>query len=48
MILVGNKNDLQEERAVQKEEGEQFAQNNGIEYFLETSALSNDNVGLVF
>ena len=36
-ILIGNKNDLEEQRAVTKEQGEEFASINGMDFF-ETSA----------
>ena len=40
---VGNKCDLEEKRVVSREEGEQFAKNNGL-FFLETSAKTYENV----
>ena len=39
-LLIGNKCDLEEERAVSREEAEQLAADNGMIYF-ETSARSN-------
>ena len=47
VIIVGNKNDLEEERQVKKEEGENFANNNKV-HFYETSAKENINVSTVF
>lgn len=43
IILVGNKSDLAHRRAVSKEEGEQFAKENGL-LFLEASARTAQNV----
>ena len=42
-LLIGNKCDLEEERAVESERGEELAQNQGIP-FLETSAKTGHNV----
>ena len=47
IILLGNKNDLEEEREVKTEEGELFAKDNNIA-FLETSALNGKNIEIVF
>ena len=47
MIIIGNKNDLEEERKVTKEEGEEKAKSFGCA-FLETSALSGDNIEMAF
>lgn len=43
IMLVGNKSDLAHRRAVSKEEGEQFAKENGL-LFLEASARTAQNV----
>lgn len=43
IMLVGNKCDLSHRRAVSKEEGEQFAKENGL-LFLEASARTAQNV----
>ena len=43
IMLVGNKCDLAHRRAVSKEEGEQFAKENGL-LFLEASARTAQNV----
>ncbi|XP_077577256.1 ras-related protein Rab-25b [Stigmatopora nigra] len=47
VMLVGNKSDLDSERAVPSEEAKDFADKNGL-YFLETSALSSTNVEAAF
>jgi GTPase SAR1 family protein len=44
LILVGNKTDLSDKREVSTEEGEQFAKENEMDLFLETSAKSGDGV----
>ena len=46
-FLVGNKSDLEKEREVTKEEGEEFAKKYDL-IFIETSAKHNDNVGKLF
>lgn len=43
IMLVGNKSDLAQRRAVSVEEGEQFAKENGL-LFLEASARTAKNV----
>lgn len=43
IVLVGNKLDLEQRRAVSTEEGEQFAKENGLA-FIETSARTRHNV----
>ena len=43
MILLGNKCDMENERSISKEQGEQLALNYGIQ-FLETSAKTNTNI----
>ncbi|KAL1820403.1 hypothetical protein DCAR_0416736 [Daucus carota subsp. sativus] len=43
IILLGNKNDLEDERAVSTEDAKEFAQQEGL-FFLETSALQATNV----
>ena len=43
ILLVGNKSDLEHRRAVSREEGEKFAQENGL-MFLECSAKTASNV----
>ena len=39
LVLIGNKSDLEEERAIQKERGEELARENNMLFF-ETSALN--------
>jgi|EP00769_Ergobibamus_cyprinoides_P001098 small GTP-binding protein len=49
IVLVGNKCDLEEERAVSKEEGEALAAELGKSvFFMETSAKENINVSELF
>ena len=47
MVLVGNKSDLNEQRKVSLEEGQQMAKNNNMMFF-ETSAKSGSNVDKIF
>eukprot|EP00002_Diphylleia_rotans_P003484 TRINITY_DN12407_c0_g1_i1.p1 TRINITY_DN12407_c0_g1~~TRINITY_DN12407_c0_g1_i1.p1 ORF type:complete len:205 (+),score=34.01 TRINITY_DN12407_c0_g1_i1:64-678(+) len=47
VVLVGNKVDLHLQRAVQKEEACEYANQKGIQY-LETSAYNGQNVGELF
>ena len=47
MILVGNKSDLNEQREVSKEEGQELANQYGIDFF-ETSAKTGQNVEELF
>ncbi|XP_057967493.1 ras-related protein RHN1-like isoform X2 [Malania oleifera] len=47
MVLVANKADLEAKRAVENEEGEQYAKENGL-MFLETSAKTAQNVNELF
>ena len=46
-LLIGNKNDLEEQRIIPKEEGEDFARINGLEFF-ETSAKTDYQVQEAF
>ena len=48
LILVGNKTDLSDKREVSTEEGEQFAKENKMDLFLETSAKSGFNAQNLF
>jgi len=48
IFLVGNKSDLEEYRKVSKDEGENFAKENKLDMFFETSAKSDYNVQKVF
>ncbi|XP_010498208.1 PREDICTED: ras-related protein RABA6b-like isoform X2 [Camelina sativa] len=47
IVLVGNKSDLRQSREVEEEEGQSLAESEGL-YFLETSALENQNVEEAF
>ena len=47
VIVVGNKCDLESERQVSTEEGQKFAEDNGL-VFMETSAMSAKNVEKAF
>ncbi|KAL1215784.1 Ras-related protein RABB1b [Cardamine amara subsp. amara] len=47
IILIGNKCDLDDKRAISKEEGQQFAQEHGL-LFLEVSAKTAENVEEAF
>eukprot|EP00013_Stygamoeba_regulata_P018472 CAMPEP_0177670808 /NCGR_PEP_ID=MMETSP0447-20121125/24310_1 /TAXON_ID=0 /ORGANISM="Stygamoeba regulata, Strain BSH-02190019" /LENGTH=218 /DNA_ID=CAMNT_0019178043 /DNA_START=43 /DNA_END=699 /DNA_ORIENTATION=- len=47
IMLIGNKSDLVDRRAVSKAEGERFAEQNGL-IFMETSAKTADNVEAAF
>jgi len=42
LILIGNKNDLNDKREVSFEEGQEFAKSNGFNFFFETSAKEGD------
>ncbi len=47
IIIIGNKNDLEEKRQISKEQGEEKAKSFGCA-FLETSAYSGDNIEKAF
>ncbi|KAG9451476.1 hypothetical protein H6P81_011441 [Aristolochia fimbriata] len=47
IILIGNKSDLEDQRAVPTEDAKEFAQKEGL-FFLETSALESTNVENAF
>ena len=47
LVLVGNKNDLDEQRKVSEEEGKKLADNYNMDFF-ETSALTGENIEKVF
>ncbi|KAJ4950133.1 hypothetical protein NE237_026965 [Protea cynaroides] len=47
MVLVANKADLESKREVENEEGEKYAQENGL-FFIETSAKTAQNVNELF
>lgn len=42
LILIGNKKDLNDKREVSYEEGKEFSQKNGFNYFFESSAKEGD------
>ena len=46
-ILIGNKCDKEDERGIEKEEGEHLAEEKHF-YFLETSAKNNENIEKIF
>lgn len=49
LMILGNKNDLEEERVISKAEGESFTQKVGDEViFMETSAKNNINIDKIF
>jgi len=48
LFLIGNKCDLEQNRQVTKESGEEFCENNKIKLFLETSAKTGFNAQNVF
>ena len=48
IILLANKVDLTDERVITTEMGQQFAQENGLNGYLETSALTGANVEEAF
>lgn len=47
IILVGNKSDLEDQRAISTEDAKEFAETEGL-FFLETSALNAVNVETAF
>ena len=48
MVLIGNKNDLEGERKVSKEEGERFCTDHNLSLFMETSAKTGFNSKKLF
>ena len=48
IYLIGNKSDLNEERKISMERGQQFVNDEKLAGFFETSAKTGDNVHLVF
>eukprot|EP01087_Luapelamoeba_hula_P012776 TRINITY_DN35_c0_g1_i1.p1 TRINITY_DN35_c0_g1~~TRINITY_DN35_c0_g1_i1.p1 ORF type:complete len:223 (+),score=39.68 TRINITY_DN35_c0_g1_i1:137-805(+) len=48
IVLVGNKGDMKERREISFEEGKQFAKDNHIDCFLETSAKTGEKVEEAF
>ena len=47
IMLVGNKTDLEDKREIPIDEGQKYAQKNGLA-FIETSAFDGNNVDLTF
>jgi GTPase SAR1 family protein len=47
VILVGNKLDLEEQRAIPQEKGQELADHYGI-HFYETSAKTGENLDMIF
>jgi small GTP-binding protein len=47
IVLVGNKNDLDNQRAISKDEGKRFAEENNLKFY-ETSALNGNNIEELF
>ncbi|KAK1258076.1 Ras-related protein Rab11D [Acorus gramineus] len=47
IMMIGNKTDLEDDRAVPMEDAKEFAQKEGL-FFLETSALQAVNVEMAF
>ena len=47
LILVGNKNDLNDKREVSFEVGQEFSKSNGFNFFFETSAKEGDTPSVV-
>ena len=43
LILIGNKDDLNDSREVSYEEGKEFSKNNGFDFFMESSAKKGDS-----
>ena len=48
IFLVGNKLDLESEREVSREEAMRFQRENGIKYWIETSAKSGEQIESLF
>lgn len=47
LILIGNKNDLNDRREVSFEEGQEYSKSNGFNFFFETSAKEGDTPSVV-
>ncbi len=47
-ILVGNKLDLNKNRVVSKEEGNELMKNENLQFFIEVSAKTGENINLLF
>ena len=48
IFIVGNKVDLENERKIQKEEGEKYKEDNELNFFTESSAKTNEFVNELF
>ncbi|MCQ2815639.1 MAG: GTP-binding protein [archaeon] len=48
VFLIGNKIDLENERKITKDEGENYARNNGLNLFMESSAKTGVNAQRIF
>jgi small GTP-binding protein len=48
VVLVGNQKDREGEREVTREQGERFAKENNIDFFMETSAKTSEGVQQTF
>ena len=48
IFLIGNKIDLEDKREVKISEGQQFADENNVDLFMETSAKTGENTHLLF
>ena len=48
IFVIGNKNDLEESRLIKYEDAQKFCNERGLDYFIETSAKSGDNVIFTF
>ena len=46
-ILVGNKLDLNKNRVVSKEEGNELMKNENLQFFIEVSAKTGENINLL-
>jgi Ras-related protein Rab-6A len=48
LAIVGNKNDLNDEREVSSEEGQEIAKKHNAKVFIETSAKEGTNIDQLF
>ena len=48
LILVGNKKDLENSRKISEKDGREFAEQNGIDCFFESSAKTGENIKEIF
>ena len=47
LVLIGNKNDLKEQRVITKEQGQSLAEEYGMQFY-ESSALTGENINEIF